>query len=144
MSQPLLAMLTAFQDINRAIPGIVSAPDPSETPQDLTALPLPAALTLPGPASWHGRVWKATRAYVVRVYVAAADTDAGAAFGLGIDLIEAVGETYHSLHSRVNEATLLYSDGGGGLSDSGFLRTIPYAGVDYYGFELTVTVKEPN
>lgn len=136
-------MIDHFQDINRLITGIATAPSSGATPQTLDAVSLPCALTLPGPASWHGRGWKATRQYVVRVYVAAADTDAGVAFGAGIRLIDAVGETYARRPGSIGPAVMIYTEGAG-LSDSGFLGVLPYAGIPYFAVEFRITVKEPD
>jgi hypothetical protein len=138
----LAQMIDAFQTINRAIPGIATAPASGATPQTLDAVSLPCALTLPGPASYQGRVWKSTRAYVVRVYVAPADHDAGVAFLAGLTLLDAVGACYRALPARVGAGVMHYA--AGELSDAGFLATISYAGVAYFGVEFRITVQEPN
>lgn len=137
------AMADAFQAINVAITGITAAP--TTLPDSIPDANLPMAITLAGPGLWHGAGLgggrKCTRTYVIRVYIAREDS---ANFDqiktTAYALLERFGVDYRA-RATVGGA-MVVQNAGNRLEDRGFLRTIAYGGLQYFGFEMAVTVQE--
>lgn len=138
----VLSITQAFQTANAGVSGVVSAPQPEDTPAQLNADMLPCAVTLPGAATWHGSGLgggrKCRRTYACRYHVApaSADSETGAVMGDLLALLEATG-TYWRAQRTIGGAMIQ------GVEDAGALRTLGYGGSQFFGFEVRVTVEEP-
>ena len=139
------SIISSLQTFNAAITGVTAAPQ--TMPGRLDADMLPCAITLPGPATWApaglGGGRKEQRTYVVRFYVAPASDEASEvsqAFSAGFTLLEAVGVAYRAAHTI--GAGIIVVRGGDRLEDLGMLRTLPYSGQQFFGFEFRVPILE--
>ena len=141
----IASIISSFQTFNGTITGVVGAPQ--TMPGTLTPDLLPCAITLPGPAFWApaglGGGRKEQRTYVVRFYVAPASDEAqevSQAFSAGFALLEAAGVAYRA--AGTIGAGIIVVRGGDRLEDQGMLRTLPYSGQQFFGFEIRVPILE--
>lgn len=134
----ITSIIDAFQVINSGITDVDAAP--TTYPNQLIAHAT-TAITLPGQCNWRaaglGGGRKAERTYLLRFYVAPADSDAGTAMTACAEILEAVGIVYRATKSV--DGNPIKS-----VEDSGLLRTLGYGGAQYYGFEYRVAVLEES
>ena len=134
------ATIGKLQGLHATVTGIKSAR--TAFPSVLNTAVLPIALTWAGEAQWDLQalnLYRQDRTYIVRVYVQPVAQDiAGVDNGFTdtIALINAVGLKY------VGDMTLTGSiDHIASISDSG-IKTLTWAGTDYWGFEFTLAITE--
>jgi len=135
------SIITAAQVINAGVAGVTSAPDLSALPLTLESIQLPAAIVIPGQATWQragmGGGWKCERQYMIRCLVTPDSTEPVIAFPRVATLIEAMGAVWRA--TKTVGGALVTN-----VEDQGSQRTYGYGGAQFYGCEFRITVKETN
>lgn len=135
----IVATIDAIQAINRTIPGVVTAPPVADYPASLNpSLDCPFLFTWPKGGQWDEAAIGLNRdqeTWVITVLVApVGEGIRGDVVSATINLLEACRMTW------INAA---HQDIGGSVeqiqsADHGGLQTLTFAGIDYYGFQVTI------
>lgn len=142
-------IIELLQSINRAIPGMKTAP--VKYPGSLSTANLPAAIVWPGRATTRQVTAKATtiqteRTYSIRVFVeASGQSNYDIPSWIAIELLQAYIETYFRNEVLLDGYAKIVAISDSGLMAGGDLAMqagLTYAGIAYKGFVLSVTIVE--
>lgn len=133
--------LAAFNSLHDAITGVSVATAPPSIP----SVRLPAAVTIPGEATWNlhaTSIRRQERVYLVRVYVAPVAQGRGndEAWTRAVPLLEAFGQAYIA-NSNLSGAVDQIGWDGNPVTDSG-ITVLEHNQTLYHGFEYRVPVIE--
>ena len=135
--------IATLQAKNALITGVTTAP--TKFPASINTADLPLVLVLPGEGSWGTQaigLKRQDRIYRILVYVeAVGQATIDERMNDVIPLLQAFGAAYLSdisflSDSNIDQVQIPFTDGGAVV--------LPYAGNDYTGFEMRVTITEKS